>query len=136
MSGALSLYYSMRSKEIAKLDKAFSRWLRKSHSDKDGYVQCWTCGTKKRWQQMQAGHFQSRSKYSTRWTYLNVMPQCPRCNLTNGGQQYIFGKRLDEVHGAGTADELVRLSNQTTKYSTAEIQEMARKYRKAFDELP
>lgn len=79
---------------------------------------------------MDCGHFMSRSKYATRWLYdpgaglTNVQCQCKRCNLTNGGQQYLFGQRLDEVYGSGTADRIVYLSNQPAKYSVADLQQM------------
>lgn len=132
----------MRKNEIAKLDQALSRYVRFSNADKNGYVQCFTCGSKQDWKyKTDCGHFQSRSKYSTRWLYkpeeglVNVMPQCKRCNMTNGGQQYIYGKRLDEVYGEGTADKIVLMSNQTRKFSTQEIIEMRKDFTKRYNEL-
>ena len=55
--------------------------------------------------------------------------------MYNGGQQYVFGLKIDEIHGEGTADELVRISNQIRKYSNAELEHLTRHYQKAFDEL-
>ena len=120
-----------RSTEIKKLDAALSKLVRLGFADDNGYVQCFTCGQMKNWKyEMQCGHFQSRSKYSTRWLFdpdngmVNVMPQCKRCNMSNGGQQYIFGRRLDAVYGEGTADKIVALGNTPVKYSNDEIVEL------------
>ena len=120
-----------RSTEIKKLDAALSKFVRSSLADDEGYVECFTCGQRKNWKyEVDCGHFQSRSKYSTRWLFdpdngmVNVMPQCKGCNMTNGGQQYVFGKRLDAVFGEGTAEKVVDLSNTLRKFSTQEIRDM------------
>jgi len=79
---------------------------------------------------MDCGHFMSRSKHSTRWLYepeqglTNVQCQCKRCNMTNGGQQYLFAKKLDAVYGEGTADRIVYLSNQPSKFSIQDLRDM------------
>lgn len=128
-----------RATEIRKLDAALSRYVRSSNADDAGYVTCWTCSRVKKWQEVDNGHFQTRAKYSTRWLYkpseglVNMMPQCKKCNMANGGQQYLFGQRLDKEFGEGTADEVIKLSNQTKKFATAEIIEMRKHYEKLFE---
>ena len=123
-----------RSTEIKKLDAALSKYIRSSNADDNGYVECFTCGVTKNWKECDAGHFQSRAKYSTRWLYdldagmVNIMPQCKHCNMTNGGQQYIFGLRLDAIFGEGSAEKVVELGHTLHKYTTLEIVEMRRKY--------
>jgi len=66
---------------------------------------------------MDAGHFQSRGKYMTRWEEKNVKPQCKRCNGFRSGEQYLFGLNLDAEYGKGTADDLVYESNQTARFT-------------------
>lgn len=44
--------------------------------------------------------------------------------MYNGGQQYAFGRKLDAVYGSGTADKVLQLSNQTQKFSNADLQYM------------
>lgn len=83
---------------------------------------------------MQAGHFQSRAKYSVRWDEDNVRPQCAGCNMRNGGQQYVFGQRLNEER-SGLADEIVQKSNQIRKFSTPELLEMYDDYRERVQRL-
>ena len=125
-----------RGQAVKRADMWFSRWVRKSAANAKGQARCFTCGKTGDWKhEMQAGHFQTRSKYSIRWSETNVKCQCPRCNITNGGQQYTFGLRLNEVHGPGTAEDMVQKGNQLRKYSTAEILEIAETYKNKFNEL-
>tara|TARA_R110000822_G_scaffold67112_6_gene163662 strand:+ start:182 stop:592 length:411 start_codon:yes stop_codon:yes gene_type:complete len=133
-----------RSTEKKKLDNALSKYVRKSNADENGFINCFTCGAKKDWlYETDCGHFQSRSKMSTRFLYepehgmVNVMPQCKRCNMPNGGngEQYLFGKHLDELFGEGTAEKVEIMSNKMRKFSLPEIVEMRKYYTKKFDEL-
>ena len=133
-----------RSTEKNKLDKALSKYVRKSNADENGFINCFTCGAKKDWlYETDCVHFQSRSKMSTRFLYepehgmVNVMPQCKRCNMPNGGngEQYLFGKHLDELFGEGTAEKVEIMSNKMRKFSLPEIVEMRKYYTKKFDEL-
>ncbi len=118
-----------RKKIVKDLDEAFSIYIRLRGADSEGYNTCYTCGIQKHYKQLQAGHFQTRMKYSIRWNEINVQPQCRRCNITNGGQQYIYGLKLDQDFGPGTADRLVYMGNQLVKYSNAELLEMTHKYK-------
>lgn len=120
---------------MANLDRVFSQYIRLKDADHAGYVKCWTCDKVKNWREVDAGHFQSRGKYSTRWDESNVKPQCKKCNMYNGGHQYQFGLNLDFHYGKGTAERLILLGNQTRRYSDAELESMIREYRKKLDDL-
>lgn len=113
---------------VGNLDRAYSLYIRLKDADQ-GYNTCYTCGIQKHYKELQAGHFQTRAKYSIRWYDKNVKPQCSRCNITNGGQQYVYGLKLNDEYGPGTADELVRMGNILVKYSNAELLEMTKKYK-------
>lgn len=121
--------------EVKKLDRVFSQWLRHTHADEDGLVECWTCRVKKPINEMQAGHFMSRSHYSVRWTVGNVMPQCPKCNLFQGGRQYEFGKRLDAEFGEGMAEGLHKRSKLPGNHSALGLKEIREELQKELDEL-
>ena len=130
-----------KTKAKAKLDKALSDYVRKSNADENGIVNCFTCTARKSWKQVDNGHFITRGKMSTRWLYkpeeglVNTMPQCKRCNGFLGGQQFVFAKRLDHIYGKGTADKILLMSNQTVKFSIAELQEMTAHYNELFRNL-
>ena len=93
---------------------------------------------------MQAGHFQTRTKYSTRWHVeeidgeletLNCMPQCAHCNMGNGGRQFEFGRKLDAVYGEGTCDRLIQKSNSTVKFTTVELKELTSHFKQLTKDL-
>ena len=114
-----------RSAIVKKLDKVFSIWIRSKDADHTGQVDCYTCGVSKDWKyEIDAGHFQSRGKYATRWHEDNVKPQCKRCNGFRGGEQYQFALRL----GTDLADELVYLSNQQARFTNEELLEKIKHY--------
>ena len=52
-----------------------------------------------------------------------------------GGQQYVFGKKLDEQYGEGTAERILLLSNKTKKWTVEELEEKCRYYRRKVNEI-
>lgn len=124
-----------RGRIVARFDKVFSEYVRRKDADHRGYIQCFTCGVVKHWKEVDAGHFQTRAKYSTRWDCDNVKPQCKGCNMTNGGQQYVFGRMLDHHHGDGFADQVVKKSNQMRKWSSSEMEAEILRLRELIREL-
>jgi hypothetical protein len=133
--GVFYLLNMKRSTLITKLDRIFSKYIRLRATDYHGYGECFTCGKRKHWKEVDAGHFQSRGKYSVRWDEDNVQFQCKGCNMKNGGQQYVFGKNLDARFGEGTADRLVSAGHKTQKFATFELEEMVEKYNKLVREM-
>ena len=129
-----------RKKLIARLAKVFSQWVRQSCADHRGYVECYTCGRESHWKTVDAGHFQSRAKYSTRWMcdpdegMVNVAPQCKRCNMRSG-EQFKFARRLDADFGEGTAEKIEQMSNQTRKYSSEELEALIEVYNRKLRKL-
>ena len=125
------------SKLKKKLDTIFSKYVRLSNADKNGYVKCYTCGVKKYWEKdgMQAGHFMSRKHTATRFNEQNVKPQCYSCNCHFYGRQFIFGKNLDKEFGEGTADALLQKSRQTQKNTVIDLQELIELYSNKLENL-
>jgi hypothetical protein len=122
-----------RSRTVVKLDTIFSKFIRLSNADKNGYCNCFTCGSRAYWTNdgVDAGHFMSRKHYSTRWDERNVKPQCKICNMYRNGEQYKFSQIL----GKDLSEELYQLSKKTVKYSTGELNSMAEHYKKLVKEL-
>jgi 5-methylcytosine-specific restriction endonuclease McrA len=112
---------------IKKLDKLFSLYIRTRYA-MDGMVRCVTCNTIKYTSEIDAGHFVSRRHYSTRWHPTNVQTQCKKCNNWGSGESYLFGKYLDKTHGVGTADELIKLSREITKFTDQDLKDMIKLY--------
>ena len=114
-----------RSKLVKKLDNIFSQYIRLSNS-KNGNCTCVTCGKVGDWKNggMQAGHFQSRKHYSTRWDERNVKPQCVGCNMFKAGEQYKFSLYL----GGKLSEELLQKSRETVKFADVDLIEMVDYY--------
>jgi hypothetical protein len=117
-----------RSKIISRLDTEFSRYIR-TRKSVSGYATCYTCGKKDHWKNLQAGHFQSRKHYSTRWDEINVQVQCAGCNIFKSGEQFMFSKQLDIEYGVGVADELYHKAHTIQKFSTKELLDMLEHYK-------
>ena len=113
-----------RSKLVKKLDTVFSKYIRISNADKNGYCTCVTCGVVKHWKEIQAGHFQSRKFYSLRWSERNVKPQCVGCNMFRQGEQYKYSLFL----GKDEAEVLYLKSKETVKFTNYELEEMIKDY--------
>ena len=114
-----------RSKLVKKLDNIFSQYIRLSNS-KNGNCTCITCGKVGDWKNggIQAGHFISRSAYSTRWEERNVKPQCVACNMFKAGEQYKFSLYLGEQ----LSKELLQKSRETVKFADVDLLEMVDYY--------
>ena len=123
-----------RQKLVAKFDQVFSKYVRLRAADSDGYGSCFTCGSRRHWKEVDAGHFITRAKFSTRWHELNVQFQCKQCNM-NGGRQYEFGRNLDAQFGEGTAHDILIESMTTRRYSSVELQELIDHYARKVGEF-
>lgn len=109
---------SKRSKLIKEADRRISRFVRQSQSI-GGYGVCVTCGTRDRWQNLDAGHFISRRKMAVRYDLMNLHPQCQRCNRELGGnlknyRAYILMKYkqegLEELYDRAKKPKIVTIA--------------------------
>ncbi len=123
-----------RSKLVKKLDTIFSQYIRQKNSI-DGIATCFTCGKKDHWKKLQNGHFQSRRHYSTRWDEINCQVQCAGCNVFKYGEQYVFGNKLDQKFGSGTAKRLHIKAKQMIKLADFEIEDMIKRYKDFVDKM-
>jgi len=123
-----------RSSLVKKADTIFSEYIRRRYAKND-VSECFTCGKKDHWKNLQCGHFQSRKHYATRWNEDNCQVQCSGCNVFRYGEQYTFGRNLDLYIREGLAEELNLLSNKTVKYSNEDLLELIDIYKKKLAEL-
>ena len=117
-----------RSQVVKKLDAVFSEYIRRRYA-RNEIATCVTCEKQDHWKKLQAGHFQSRKHYATRWDETNVQVQCSGCNVFRWGEQYKFSKWLDANKGEGTSEGLAEKANQIVKFTTKELEEMIEEYK-------
>ena len=124
-----------RSKLVKKLDTIFSQYIRLREADNKGFVTCFTCGKNSHYKTQQAGHFQSRRHYATRWDERNVQVQCVGCNMFKAGEQFLFAKALDDKYYAGISDELYITAQTIVKFSNLDIELLITKYQELVKDL-
>lgn len=82
---------------------------------------CVTCGSR---ENLQPGHFFSRTHYSIRWSLDNVWTQCRNCNLKHEQNSWPYTKWMIETFGQGKVDELNALHNTITHFKSSDLEEM------------
>lgn len=109
----------LKKKSVSKLkkeaDKVFSIYIRKKYANKNGEVKCYTCPKVLPWNEIQNGHFVSRSHLSTRFDEDNCRPQCVGCNVFGGGRVAIYAVCLEQELGQGTVARLYKKAQGITK---------------------
>lgn len=113
---------------IARIDKAFSRFIRKSHADEYGFVECVTCGSRMKWEDSQCGHFVKRGHAAVRWDQRNVGPQDSACNLYRDGAQDEFAAYIVRTHGPEVLHELLELKRTAKHWTMPELRDLLAKY--------
>lgn len=113
---------------VKELDKIFSLYIRQRKS-KNNIAECYTCGKKDHYKNLQCGHFISRKHYATRWNETNCQVQCYVCNVARYGEQFKFGINLNSEYGKKTAENLLSVSRLVVKFSNIELLEKIKHYK-------
>jgi len=100
-----------------------------------GEATCVTCGVTKPWKQMQAGHYESRGHYATRWDEQNVHVQCVGCNVFKKGNYTVYARYMVRRYGEGILEELAVRSVTTVKMPTSDLIDLVFEYRDKAREL-
>lgn len=111
-------------KHRAKADKVFSEYIRK----RDKGV-CYTCGTKRPWKEMQAGHFVSRSHNSLRFSEINVRCQDAACNIFKYGNMPIFAQKLLAELGEKGFNDLIAEGKKSKQFTHQELDQLIDRYK-------
>jgi hypothetical protein len=118
-----------------KVWEVFSKCIRLKYSDKDGYVICYTCGKKMRWQDSQCGHAVGGRTNAVLFDEEIVRIQCPRCNIFLRGNYTIFTTRLIKEKGMKWWENKLLNSKKVKKYSQSELRELYEHYSKEVEKL-
>ena len=118
-----------------KLWKVFSEFIRRRDADENGICTCITCGLKREWKQMDAGHGIPRQHWGTRYDERNNHAQCKRCNGFEGGSQEAYAKAVDKKYGAGTWDMLLIKKQKGKRLSSFEIEALTKHYKERLKEM-
>jgi len=115
-----------------KLWRVFSEYIRRKDADEDGYVNCISCGQRKHYTDLHAGHYWAKSvSLSLRFDERNVHPQCAGCNTFRHGNMAQYALALQREYGDRILQELDdhRKVYQNLKYSKSDYLEMIETYK-------
>ena len=96
----------------------------------DGYVTCVSCGVKKHWKKLDAGHYFSRVDKSVKLMEENIHPQCKGCNIkmSHGDTKVVtaYRRHMVDMYGEDFLDHLEALAWTPTKFNRAEIEALTK----------
>lgn len=119
---------------VAKLDKAFSRYVRLRDSS-GGYFKCISCGQIKPYEQADCGHYHSRRHMSTRWDEDNAHAECRACNRFRADHMIGYRENLIRKIGQMRFDKLAWKAAQTKRWTDFELIELTKYYKALGDKL-
>lgn len=106
--------------------------------DIDGYVTCVSCGVKKHWKELDAGHYFSRGDKSVKLMEENIHPQCKGCNIKmrHGDTKVVSAYRryMVEMYGEDFLDYLEKLAWAQKKFDRAEIEALTKELKSQIKE--
>ena len=108
---------------------ACSKYVRTLHS-RDGICTCYTCGVSKPISDMQAGHAIQGRGNSVLFETDGIRPQCPGCNVWQGGRLDVFIPKLIDEIGRDRYDELLALKSKSVKFTIEELKELELKFKR------
>jgi hypothetical protein len=123
-----------RKQLVAKLDRVFSQFVRLSHADEGGTVECVTCGKLLWWKEAHAGHYISRRHMNTRFDVRNVHPQCCGCNTFRNGQPDEYALYLREKYGDEILEQLNERKHQVKKFTSEELTHLIKHFQERVGE--
>lgn len=106
----------------------FSIFIRTRRADEHGYVICVTCGERKHWKLVDAGHFIAGRLNNNLFDERGCNEQCKNCNGPRAGNGAKYYKWMLANHGQEVIDELLAQNDQTKKWQPGELQEICERY--------
>ena len=104
-------------------DEVHSKCVRLEET-KDGYGICVSCGRLVPYDQLDCGHFMSRSHMSTRYEFKNTHIQCISCNRFHEGVKEVYALWLIEKYGPGIIEELTAMAQEIKQWQPYQLEEL------------
>jgi hypothetical protein len=126
-----------RKTQVKRTDEWFSKYIRLRDADDNGTCCCITCGRRKNWKAVHAGHFIKRSVKELRWDEKNVHVQCPGCNTYRDGNLAIYGHEIIQRYGIKEHERMVKIkkSMKPCYVGIKKLREIEEKYKKKAQKL-
>lgn len=109
--------------------KEFSIFIRTRRADEYGYVRCVTCGVRRHWKEVDAGHFLAGRYNSNLFDERGCNEQCKYCNGPKSSNGPMYYKWMLANHGQEVIDELIRQNDETRKWNPGQLESIFLKYK-------
>ncbi len=116
-------------KEVAKLDRIFSEYIRLRDSDDLGYCTCISCGKVQYWKDVDNGHLINRKHMTVRFNEKNCHAQCRSCNRFSEGELAQYTAAFIDRYGRDQLDILFVQKNTGKKLDSFDLNVLADHYR-------
>lgn len=120
---------------INKLDKVFSLYIRLRDAMPSGYVRCISCGQIKKFEDVDCGHFFSRTHMATRFDEDNCHAECAYCNRFKADHLIDYQKNLIRKIGHTRFNLLEAKAHSTKHYTDFELQALIDFYKQEVEKL-
>lgn len=122
---------------IKKLDRVFSEYIRLRDSRSFGYkyFKCISCGMVKPYEQMDCGHFISRTHMATRFDEKNCNGECRACNRMSADHIIYYQRNLIQKYGEETVDMLIARGHSTKKWTAWELEILITHYKEEINRM-
>lgn len=122
----------IKKKSISQLKKEawrlVSLFIRQRGADSRGFNTCVTCGVRKHYKELQAGHFIGGRHNAILFEPRAIHPQCYSCNVMKHGDQINYFRFMQRTYGDKVIEELEKLNRTTKQFTTNELERIITKY--------
>lgn len=120
--------------------KACSEYVRRRDADEDGMIRCCTCGVRKHWKEVDAGHFLDGRGNAILFDIRGIHPQCKPCNgrLKNRRVDNVDLAYLDFMryrYDEKVISDLQKLRKTTRQFTVPELKKMTEEFKRKIAQL-
>lgn len=120
---------------VKKLDRVYSLYIRLRDAMPSGYVRCISCGKIKSFEDVDCGHFHSRTHMSTRYDEENTWAECKFCNRFSADHLIGYQANLIKKIGQQRFDFLNVKAHSSKHYMDYELESMIEHYTREVKKL-
>lgn len=127
--------YKSKPNLVKKLDRLFSLYIRLRDAMPNGYVRCISCGKIKTFDDVDCGHFYSRTHMATRFDEDNCNAECKFCNRFSADHLIAYQTNLIRKIGISRFEKLGLKAKSTCHWLDSELEERIKYYSQKVNEL-
>ena len=127
--------YKSKPNLVKKLDRLFSLYIRLRDAMPNGYVRCISCGKIKPFDDVDCGHFYSRTHMATRFDEDNCNAECKFCNRFSADHLIAYQANLIRKIGISRFEKLGLKAKSTCHWLDSELEERIKYYSQKVNEL-